>query len=111
MPETRVGHFCQFAGLTRADPGAARGALAEQAHLTEELSSGEVGQNHLVAFLVLNHHFDRAADDVVEDIRQITGVNEHGLGRHRANAAIAQEAIDRRNVPDEFDLIVHFADS
>jgi len=50
------------------------------------------------SILVLDHHLDRAADDVVEDVRQIAGVNDHGLGRDGPDPAIAQKAIDRRNV-------------
>src|SRR2546430_1004477 len=87
-----------FRSVARADPGAARRLLVEQAHLAEELPAVEVGQHHFVAFLVLDHHFYRTADDVVEDVRQVAGVNDDGLGGHRADAAVTQEPVDRRNL-------------
>ncbi len=68
LAEARIGHFRELAGIARADPRAAGGCLVEEAHLAEELSLVEVGEDHLVAFLVLDHHFDRAVDDVVQHV-------------------------------------------
>jgi hypothetical protein len=81
--------------------------VGEQAHLAEELPAIEVGQHHLVAFLVLDHHFHRAADDVVEHVGQVAGVYDHGLGGHRADAAITQEPVDRRNLAQGLDVLFH----
>jgi hypothetical protein len=81
LPEARVGHFGELALVARAHPGAARGLFVEQAHLAEELALVEVGEHHLVAFLVLDHHLDRAADDVVEDVGQVAGVDDDRLRR------------------------------
>ena len=47
---------------------------------------------------VLDHHLDRAADDVVEDVGQVAGMDDDGLRRNGANTAITEKAIDRRNV-------------
>ena len=98
LAEAGIGHFREFALLARAHPGAARRLFVEQAHLAEELTLVEVGEHHLVAFLVLDHHFDRAADDVVQDVGQVAGVDDDRLGGHRANPAVAQEPVDRRNI-------------
>src|SRR5438105_4682851 len=107
LAETRISHLGELALIARADPGAARRLLVEQAHLAEELPEVEVGQHQLVAFLVLDHHFHRAADDVVEHVGQVAGVYDHGLGRHRADAAIAQEPVDRRNLAQGLDVLFH----
>ena len=107
LAEARIGHFRELALVARAHPGAARRLLVEQAHLAEELTLVEVGEHHLVAFLVLDHHFDRAADDVVEDVGQIARVDHDRLGRHRANAAIAQKSVDRRNIAQRLDVLFH----
>jgi hypothetical protein len=76
-------------------------------HFAEELPPVEVSEHHLVAFLVLDHDLHRAADDVVEDIRQISRVDDHGLGRHRAYAAITQEPVDRGNLAQRLDAFFH----
>ena len=83
------------------------GDFVEQAHLAEELTLVEVGENHLVAFLVFDHHFDRAADDVVEDVGQIARVDHDRLRRNCANAAVTQKAVDCRNVAEGFDRLFH----
>ena len=75
LAEARIGHFREFAVVARAHPGAAQWRFVEQAHLAEELTLVEVGKDHLVAFLVFHHHFNRAADDVVEDVGQIARVD------------------------------------
>src|SRR6185437_1577996 len=63
LSKARVSHLRQLALIAGAYPGAARGLVAEEeAHLAEELSAVEVGEHHFVAFLVLDHQFDRAAD-------------------------------------------------
>ena len=79
LAEARIGHFRELAVVARAHPGAAQRRLVEQAHLAEELTLVEVGEHHLVAFLVFDHHFDRAADDVVEDVGQIARVDHDRL--------------------------------
>ena len=79
LAEARIGHFRELAVVARAHPGAAQWLFVEQAHLAEELTLVEVGKHHFVAFLVLDHHFNRAADDVVEDVGQIARVDHHRL--------------------------------
>ncbi len=79
LPEARIGHLGKFAGIAGADPGAAGRRLVKEAHLAEELPFVEVGEHHLVAFLVLDHHLDRAVDDVVQHIGQVARVDDHGL--------------------------------
>src|SRR5512146_1006220 len=99
LPETGIGHLRQLALVAGAHPGAARRLVAEEeAHLAEELTSVEVREHHLVAFLVLDHHLDRAADDVVKDIRKVTRMDDDRLRRYGADAAVAQEPVDRRDV-------------
>ena len=98
LPETRVGHLGELALRAGAHPGAALRLVVEETHLAEELALVEVGQHHFVAFLVLDQDLHRALDDVVQDVRYVARVDEHGLGWNRADAAIAQEPIDRRNV-------------
>jgi len=95
LPEARVRHLGELALVAGAHPGAAGGLLVEQAHLAEELPAVQVGQHHFVAFLILDHHFHRTADDVVEDVRQVAGVDDDGLGGDRADAAVTQEPVDR----------------
>ena len=58
LAEARVGHFRQFALRARADPGASLLAVREEAHLAEELALVQVGEDHLIAVLVLDHDFD-----------------------------------------------------
>jgi ribulose-phosphate 3-epimerase len=98
LPEARVGHLRKFALRAGAHPGAALRLLVEEAHFAEELALVQVGQHHLVAFLVLDQDFDGALDDVVQHVGHVARVDEHGLRWHRANAAITQETVDRRNL-------------
>ena len=84
--------------LPGAHPGAAGGLLVEQAHFPEELAFVEIRQHHLVAVFVLDHDFDGAGDDVVQNIRQIAGMDDHGLGRDCPDPAVAQETIDRWDI-------------
>ena len=79
----------------------------EQPHLTKELTFVEIGEDHFVAFLVFHHHFDRAADDVVEDVRQIARMDHYRLRRNRANTAVAQKPVDGRNVAEGFYRLFH----
>ena len=58
LAEARVGHLRELALRARAHPGAALRLFVEEAHLAEELALVEVGQHHLVAFLVLDQHLD-----------------------------------------------------
>ena len=69
LAEAGIGHLGNLALGPRPDPGAARWLLIEKAHLAEELALVEVGQHHLVTVFILDHDFDRAVDDVVQDIR------------------------------------------
>src|SRR5690606_347800 len=89
-------------------PGAALRLLVEKAHLAEELAFVEVREDHLVAVLVLDHHFDGAVDDVVEHIGQIARVDHDSLRRHRSNAAVTQKAIDRRYITQRTKCFFHF---
>jgi hypothetical protein len=89
LPESRIGHFRDLAFGARAYPSAARGLLVEQAHLAEELALVEIGKHHLVAVLVLDHDLDRAIDDVVENVGQVTRMDHHGLRRHGSHPAVA----------------------
>ncbi len=98
LAEAGVGHFRELALLAGAHPGTAGGLFVEQAHLAEELALVEVRQHHLVAFLVLDHDFDRAVHDVVEDVGQVAGVDDDRLRRHGADSAVAQEPVDGRYV-------------
>src|SRR6185437_7326427 len=107
LAEARIGHLRELAGVAGSHPGAARGLLIEQAHLAEELPLVEVGEDHLVAFLVLDHDLDGAIDHVIEHVGQVTGVDQHGFGWHRADAAVTQESIDRRNVAQRSDILFH----
>src|SRR5690606_11854202 len=107
LAEAGVGHFGQLALVAGADPGAARRLLVEETHLAEELAAVEVSQHHFVAFLVLDHHFDGAADDVVEDIREVARVDDHGLGGNGANSTVTQKPVDRRNVTQRLDRLFH----
>ena len=107
LPEARVGHLRKLAGVSRAHPGAARRLFVEQAHFAKELAAVEVSQHHLVAFLVLDHDFDRAADDVVQHVGKISRVDHDRLRRHGANSAVAQKPVDRRNVTQWLDVLIH----
>ncbi len=98
LPEARIGHFGEFGLLTGAHPGAAGGLLVEQAHFAEKLPLVQVGEHHLIAVFVLDHDFDRAGNDVVENVRQITRVDDDRLGRDCPDTAVAQETIDRRDI-------------
>jgi hypothetical protein len=89
LAKARVGHFCYLALGASADPGAACRLFVEEAHLTEELSFVQVSQDHLVAVFVLDHDFDRTVDDVIQNIRQVAGVNHYSFLRYRPYAAIA----------------------
>ena len=97
LPEAGVGHFGDFCRGTGSHPGAAGGLVVKQAHLAEELSLVQIGQHHLVAVLVLDHHFDRAIHDVVEAVRHVAGVDHDGLARYGAYAAVGQKTVDCRN--------------
>ena len=79
LSEARIRHFGEFALLPGPHPGAARRLLVEQTHLAEELALVEIGEDHLVAFLVLDHHLNRTAHDVVQDVGKIARVNDDGL--------------------------------
>ena len=79
LSETRVGHFCDFAFYSSADPRAARWLFVEKAHLTEELSLVQVSQHHLIAVFVFDHDFNRSVNDVIQNIGQITRMNHHSL--------------------------------
>ena len=60
LPEARISHFRELRLLAGSYPGAAGGLFVEQAHLAEELPLVEIGEDHLVAVLVLDHDLDRA---------------------------------------------------
>ena len=77
LAKSRIGHLGDFALGAGPNPGAACRLFVEQAHLTEELSFVQVSQDHLIAIFVLDHDFDRAVDDVIQNIGQIAGVNHH----------------------------------
>jgi hypothetical protein len=81
----------------------------EQAHLAEELALVEIREDHLVAFLVLHHHLDRAADDVIKNVRQIPRMDHDRLRRNGANTAITEESVDCRNVAEGFDRLFHLS--
>src|SRR5262249_31124384 len=107
LPEARISHFRQLALVTGPYPGAAGGLLVEQPHLTEELTAVEVGEHHLVAFLVLDHDFNRAADDVVKDIRQVARMDHHRLRRYGPDPAVTQESVDSRDIAQRLDVLFH----
>ena len=107
LAEPRVSHFGDLTLCSCAHPRAARGLLVEQAHLAEELTLIQIGQYHFVAVFVLDHDFDRAFDDVVQDVRQITGMNHHGFRWNSPYTAITQEAINRRYVTQIFSCSLH----
>ena len=80
------------------EPSAACRLFVEQAHFAEELPLVQIGKHHLIAIFILDHDFDRAADDVVENVGQVAGVDDHGLGRDCPDPAVAQETIDRWDI-------------
>jgi hypothetical protein len=98
LPKTRIGHFGQFGLLACAHPGAAGRLLVEQAHFAKKLPLIEIREHHFVAIFVFDHDFDRARNDVVQNVRQIAGVDDHGLGRDCPDPAVAQETIDRWDI-------------
>ena len=98
LAETRVGHFRELAGRSRAYPGRPGGLVVDQAHFAEELALVEVGQHHFVAVLILDHDLNRPVHDVIQDIGQVAGVDHDGLGGDSPYAAITQEAVNRRHI-------------
>src|SRR6185503_17130387 len=68
LAKTRIRHFGDLALRASAHPSAALRLLVEQPHLAEELTFVEIGEDHFVAVFVLDHHFDGAVDDVVENV-------------------------------------------
>jgi hypothetical protein len=68
LPKARIRHLGDLALGASAHPGAALRLFIEQPHLAEELTFVQIGEDHLVAVFVLDHHFDGAVDDVVENV-------------------------------------------
>jgi hypothetical protein len=88
LAKTRICHFGDFAFGTRSDPGTASRLFIEQTHFTEELPFIQVSQHHLIAVFIFDHDFDRAINDVIENIGQIACVNHHGFRRYCPYAAV-----------------------
>ena len=107
LPESRVGHFGDFALGSGANPGAASRSLVEQSHLAKEFAFVEIGKHHFVAVLVFDHYFDRSVHDVIKNIGKIAGVNNDGFCRDGANPAKAQELVDCRYVAYGFRSFGH----
>src|SRR5690606_4281949 len=108
LPEPRIRHLGDLAFSARPDPGAALRLLVEEPHLAEELALVEVREDHLVAVLVLDHHFDGPVDDVVQHVRQIAGMDHYRLRRHRSDPAVAEEAIYRGYIAQRSKCFFHF---
>ncbi len=96
LPKAAVADLAEFAFAAGAHPGAAFAALAEQAHLAEEVALVEIGKHDLVTVLVLDQDGDRAFDDVIQHVGRIAGVDDDALGRVAPTVTVLQEAIDRR---------------
>src|SRR5665213_1327318 len=107
LPEARIGHLRKLALVSGADPGGSGGLFVEQPHFAEELPAIEVGKHHFVAFLILDHDFYRATDDVIQNVGFIPGVDYDRLRRHRANTAVAQKPVDRRNIAQRLYVLIH----
>ena len=109
LTKSRVGHFCNFTFSACANPGASRRLLVKQPHFTEKLALVQVGQHHFIAILILDHDFDRAVDDVVQNVGKIAGMNHHRLGWDRAYPAITEESVYGWHVTQCLGCCLHFA--
>ena len=107
LAESRIGHLGDFALGACPYPGTAGGLFVEKAHLTEELSFVQVSQDHLITVFVLDHDFDRAVDDVMQNVRQIAGMNHYSFLRYRPHAAITQKSVNCRYIAQIFRCCLH----
>ena len=107
LPKTRIRHLGNFALRASSYPGTASWLLIEQTHFTEELPFVQVGKHHFVAVFVFDHDFDRTIDDVIQDVRQIAGVNHDRLGRDGTHTAIAQKSVNCRYIAQGLSCCLH----
>jgi hypothetical protein len=73
-------------------PGAAVGVLTEQSHFPEESAGIDIGQDDFVSVLVLHQDANRAADDVVQHVGLVPGVDDHAFARVFTPVAMLQKA-------------------
>jgi hypothetical protein len=89
-----LGHFALGLG---AHPGAALLLAAgrfEQPQLAEEVATVEVGDDHLVAFVVFDQDGDRALDDERQRFGTVTGADDVAFGGVAAALAVNQQLVD-----------------
>src|SRR5690625_7171626 len=75
-------------------PGVQLIFLSEHAHLSNDITLVEIGDDHLSPVVILDHDGDRAADDVVQRIAAVTGIDDGALGRIAAPVAMAEKLVD-----------------
>ena len=66
-----------------------------------------LGKHHLVTVFVLDHDLDGTTNNVIKNIRQITGMDDHSFWRYCAHPAKAQELVYSRNIAQFFRRIFH----
>ena len=90
LAEPRIGHLRDLGTAAGTHEGSAL-VDAEQPHLAEELPFREIGQHDLVAAIVLDEHFDRTGQHVVQLLGGLAGADEDGLRRHGPSAGMLHE--------------------
>ncbi|KAG1457730.1 hypothetical protein G6F57_014839 [Rhizopus arrhizus] len=97
-----VADLGQFAGGTGPQDHLAAVRFDEQAHLAHELAGTEVAQHKLAIVIFLGHDRNRAADDVIQGSRRVTGSEDVGTGGISPPVAVRQETIDGGDIQGQW---------
>ncbi|MNM43232.1 hypothetical protein D3C81_540900 [compost metagenome] len=96
LAELLVGDLGDFTGTFGTYPGGTLRILVlfEHPHLAQEIPLIQVGEDHLLALVILDQDGDGTLDDVVEGFRFFTGMNKGALGGILMNVAMRQEPLE-----------------
>ncbi len=89
-----VADLGNLAGCAGADDHGAGGLAHEHAHLADELLLVEIGENDLLAVLVLEQHGELAVENVHEGVRRVTGLHQFLADGILVNVAMGEEGVE-----------------